>query len=450
MLERIDKRLHVDGVDLVALAEAHGTPLFVYSADRIREVIADVRSVIDEVHPRTTIAFAAKACPLLAILRLIDEAGCALEVNSDGELARVQRAGLDTDTVVANGVARSERELKALIDARVRAINVDSLSELRRLIGLAGDGRPRVALRVIPGLDAMTTPGTDTASANTKFGMTLDELDEAIELCADAPVDLVGLHVHVGSQVTEPEVYGAAGEFVVDLLDRLDLDLEFVNVGGGFPVDYTRGRSELPHYLRVTDFQPHIHRLLNPLADAHPELDVIIEPGRLIVADSAVLITRVEAEKPRPDRQWLFLDAGYHTMLEAFTYKWFYDLAHVERGVFYESEDYTVVGPLCDSGDSFSDVDGQGLVDRLVAEHPDLDRAMLESQLVRLPSTRNLPPGTGVGDLLLFLDCGAYTQDQIYGINGRGRPAVVLVDGGTPRVIRDADTVEQLWLNERD
>jgi len=464
-LEARDGRLVMDGVDLVRLAEAEGTPLYVYSARRLRENAEGLSAAFKACHANTTVAFASKACSLMAVLRLIRETGCALEVNSEGELRKGRRAGFSDEAIVLNGVAKSRAEIAAAIDPPIKAINVDSVFELERIRDLAAAGgkRANVALRLVPELESGTAPGTETASSRTKFGMTVDQLGPALAVLKSAKAELnpVGLHVHVGSQVTDRATYAEAGRFIAaqtrEVEGALGVKLACVNVGGGFPVDYVKyhDQSRAIGYYRagaaLADFAeallPPVHRALGD------DVEIVTEPGRRLVGDAAVLLARVENVKPRGEETWLYLDAGYHTLLETFAYHWYFHCLAANRAADAETRPFRLVGPLCDNGDSFYDVDGEALMRRLLSEAPVLaaHEETLRAHLVRLPSYRELPAATGPGDLIAFLDTGAYSQDQIYAMNGRGRPKVVLIEeDGAPRVIRTPDSFEDTLLNEVD
>jgi diaminopimelate decarboxylase len=436
-LEARDGRLAMDGVDLVALAEAEGTPLYVYSARRIRENAEALRAAFAAHHANTTVAFASKACPLMAVLRLVREAGCALEVNSEGELWKARRAGVPDAAIILNGVAKSRAEIAAAIDPPIKAINVDSLFELERIreVARARGARANVALRLVPELESGTTPGTETASSRTKFGITVDQLGAAVEVLRagrDA-LKLVGLHVHIGSQVTDRASYAEAGRFIAaqtrDVAGALGEPIACVNVGGGFPVDYVK---------------------YHDLGEA---VEIVTEPGRRLMGDTAVLLSRVEGVKPRGEETWLVLDAGYHTLPETLGYRWYFHAITANRADDAKTGRFRLVGPLCDNGDSFYDVEGEALMRRLLSEAPALaaHEETLRAHLVRMPSFRELPAATEPGDLIAFLDAGAYSQDQIFAVNGRGRPKVMLIgEDGTPRTIRRPDSFDDMLLNEVD
>ncbi len=462
-LETRGGHLAMEGIDLVALAEQHGTPLFVFSAGRIRANAAGLTEAFRAHHPNTTVAFASKACSLSSVLRLIRDCGCALEVNSEGELAKARLAGFADSAIVLNGVAKSRSEIAAAVDPPIKAINVDSLFELGRIreVAEARGTRANVALRLVPELESGTAPGTETASSRTKFGMTVDQLPPALEILREGAdhLRLAGLHVHVGSQVTDRASYAVAGRFIAGqaraVQEALGAPLDCVNVGGGFPVDYVKYHDQsraIGYYRAGAEIGEFAEALLTPVREGlGGEVEIVTEPGRRLMSDAALLLSRIENVKARGSETWLYLDAGYHTLLETFAYHWYFHAVTANRAEDSETGLFRLVGPLCDNGDSFYDVDGEGLLRRLLAETPELAKhqASLSAHLVRLPGFRELPAATRPGDLIAFLDTGAYSMDQIYAMNGRGRPTVLLLEeDGEARVIRRADSFEDLLLNE--
>jgi diaminopimelate decarboxylase len=456
-LDRSAGRLHFAGHDLPALVERHGSPLFVYSAEMIRMNCRALRSAFAMPGLDTAVAFASKACSLMRILEIVRDEGLCLEVNSLGELQKARMAGFADERIVLNGVAKSDAEIAAALSPPILSINVDGLGELGRIDAAArGLGvRARVSLRLVPELTGGTAPGNETASSRTKFGMTQAELREALAmLAASAATDLVGLHVHIGSQITSDAPYAKAAGFAVEAVAAIGRPLELLNLGGGFPVNYVH--DDMP------GFEPRYLASDRPLGDfaramagalagrLDPATRIIVEPGRRLIADCAVALARVVARKDRPDITWLYVDAGYHTLLEAFGYKWYYHAHLADRGHEPADTEFRLVGPLCDNGDTFHDVEGEALFEAMRGLAPDAaDRiAGLERTLVRLPRRRLLPASAGPGDVIAFQDAGAYTMDQIFAINGRGRPAVLLADRGEVEVIRRADSLADMLLNE--
>jgi len=464
-LENRKGRLWMDGHDLPALAEQRGTPLYVYSAARIAGRARNLKAAIAAIDRNTTLCFAAKALSAIKVLRLIREAGASVEVNSGGELYRAKLAGFPADAIVFNGVAKSEAELAEALDPPIKAINVDSIFELRRLAHVArGLGcRARLALRIVPEVRSATSAGNQTGTAATKFGILPQEIDGALAILkvnADV-LDCVGLHAHVGSQITEAGPYLKAAEAVTRHLAHLEAALgkrlAHVNLGGGFPLPYMHGAASSAQGAPQGGlFAPTLGAveiaaaLLPALRRAiGPETEVILEPGRAMVGDAAVLLARVENIKDRADGRWLYLDAGYNVLVESYTYKWYYHALSAAK-LDEASVDFRLVGPLCDNGDAFFDVEGEHLLARLLGE-PQLAgaRDLLEAALVRLPGKRSLAASTAPGDVVAFLDTGAYTLDQMTPNNGRPRPEVGLIAAsGAYEVMRRRDSYADLLFNE--
>jgi diaminopimelate decarboxylase len=461
-LEGRDGRLYMDGVDLVALVESRRTPLYVYSAKRIAATARSMRVSFANHHPNAYVCFASKALSAIKALRLIRAEGLGIEVNSAGELFRAKLAGFAPEHIISNGVSKSVDELRAALSPPIKAINVDSLFELSRIIGVARDLKVRanIALRVVPNVDSPTSPGNRTGSEGTKFGIRQSELPLALGMIRRAgdAVLTAGLHAHIGSQITGTEPFELAVSRLADLFSsvqrQLDARLEHINIGGGFPLTYLRGTNRSPQgniFCPPIDFDDIAKAVLPPLLrKLGPDVEVIVEPGRRLVGDSAVMLSAVENTKERSDGRWLYLDAGYNILVESYTYKWYYHALTANK-LSEQTEEFRLVGPLCDNGDAFFDVDGEQTVERLIKAAPVFaeQREMLESMLIRLPKMRRLAGSTAPGDLVAFLDVGAYTLDQFTPNNGRLRPEVGMIGlGGAYELLRRRDTETDLLFNE--
>lgn len=461
-LESREGRLSMDGQDLVALADERGTPLLVYSERRLRATAQRMLAAFRQRHERTTLCFAGKACTAPRVLAILRQEGVALEVNSGGELFKGLTAGFAPEQIVFNGVAKSREELAAALDPPIKAINVDGLDELARLaqVARAGGHCANVALRLVPGVESATSAGNRTGSEATKFGLAARELPAALELLRGAPrqLRLVGVHAHIGSQIGDPGLYrqsaGSVLRLVAELQGELGQAIRHVNLGGGFAIPYLRGAERSPQddLFRAEADPAGIAEAVAPAVRAAlgPEVELLFEPGRSLVGEAAVLLSRVEAAKVRDGRDWLILDAGYNVLIESLAYKWYYHAVAANRLDEAGDRPFRVVGPLCDSGDAFHDVEGEGLLETLLTRAPELEgqRALLEAALVRLPRERRLAAGTAVGDLVAFLDVGAYSYDQLTANNGRPRPEVGLVGLDGYRVMRRRDSLPDLLFNE--
>lgn len=461
-LEAGGPHLAMDGRDLVTLAQERGTPLYVYSERRVVDNARRMLAACAAVDPRVTICYAAKACAAAPILRLLRAEGVAIEVNSGGELFKAGHAGFPPDAIVFNGVAKTVDEIAAALSPPIKAINVDSLFELDRILAVARrlGTNARIALRIVPGVVSATSPGNQTGSEATKFGILERELPAAIERIGSASgvLQLVGLHAHIGSQITDALPYATAARAltaqVIAVQNALGRRLEHVNIGGGFPLPYMRGAEHTPQgdiFAPRTDLSRILAATLPPLREALGDsIEIIIEPGRSMVGDAAVLLSTVENIKDRDGARWLFLDAGYNVLVESYTYKWYYHALTANK-LAEPTAEFRLAGPLCDNGDAFFDVDGEQTVARLMAAVPRLAAAkdVIERMLIRLPPMRRLAASTAPGDLVAFLDCGAYTLDQLTPNNGRPRPeAGLLRREGDYRILRRRDRLEDLLLNE--
>jgi diaminopimelate decarboxylase len=447
--------LTVDGVDIVDLARAHGTPLMVFSEARIRRNARAIKAALGGAAARHHVCYAAKACAHNAVLRLVRDEGLSLEVNSGGELAKGRHAGFADDAIVFNGVAKTVADLRYAMTPAIKAINVDSLFELQRIVDLAAaEGlTANVVLRLAPGLSGATVPGNDTGAVTGKFGLAASELPMALDLLAGQHnrVRLRGLHVHVGSQIASAAVYTEAARFalarVAEAEDRLGRRLDHVNLGGGFPLNYVKAERADATALRPGLGADTIAGAVREALGARPDLELVMEPGRAVVGDAAVLLTRVEGMKTRAGEPWLVLDAGYNAIVESFSYKWYFHALTANRADARDTARFRLAGPLCDSGDAFHDVDGEGLMARLLAAAPGLAayESVLRRNLVRLPSHRLLPVATGPGDLIAFLDVGAYSVETMTPNNGHARPAILMIgtDGKTT-IMRPRDSLDRL------
>ncbi|MBX5479094.1 MAG: diaminopimelate decarboxylase [Pyrinomonas methylaliphatogenes] len=448
--------LAIDGVDAIELARQHDTPLFVFSESRIRRNIERLTRAAREIARPVKFCYAAKANSTLAILRAVRDAGIDIEVNSGGELYKAQRAGFRPNQIIFNGTSKTEAEISEAIAAGIYAINVDSIYEIELIERTAErlGRRARIALRLVPEVETRSHPGLQTALLTSKFGISAAEVSEAFARVLARPelVHLCGIHIHVGSQTPDVEPFARAFEAVwrhlIEIYDRTGHAIEHINLGGGFPVNYLRDRSQadaLPAHEREmleADLDPaevlrevmRVAREEARRARADHLLDRItflFEPGRSIVADAGVLLTTVRNVKRRPETgdTWLLTDAGFNLLLSMSTYHWYYHLISAERADAPHDMPYKVAGPLCDSGDVYFDIERQG----------------------RLPDYRLLPRDVRPGEVLALLNAGAYTVAQMFAYNGRPLPAIVMVrDDGCPRLVRRRDSYEDLLMNELD
>ena len=403
---RVDGRLVCEGVPLSTVARAVGTPTYVYSANAVREQYARLSAALDGVPFR--IHYSLKANSNLALLRLLRSLGSAADVVSGGELFRARRAGFEAHDIIFGGVGKTEREIADGIDAGVLLLNVESEDELRMVDRL---GRERgvvvpVAIRVNPEI-TVETPHSyiRTGEKGHKFGVPYDEVRDVARVAASLPnVALRGLDMHVGSQLSRLDAYRHGIERVLELLSQLRSDgakdLRYLDIGGGLAVTYD---AEEP-----TDLE-RFAQIVVP-AVRSTGLQLIVEPGRFMVGNAGVLISRVLYRKRSGGKKLLVVDAGMTDLLRPSHYNAYHRIEALEAVEGRSRVD--VVGPVCESGDFLA-----------------LDRELEDLR---------------AGDLMAIHSAGAYGYVMSSNYNTRGRPAEVLVDGDRFALVTQRESYEHL------
>ena len=404
-----DGRLHAEDVDLEALAATYGTPAYVYSrATLTRHFQVMTAALGDQPH---LICYAVKANANLAVLDVLARLGSGFDIVSGGELARVLHAGGDPAKVVFSGVGKRAAELEQALSMGIRCFNVESIPELRRLDGVArthGVTAP-VSLRVNPDVDAQTHPYIATGLKDNKFGIPIAEAEAVYRLAAELPgIRVVGVDCHIGSQLTKTAPFVDALELVLALVDRLaaqGIHLEHLDVGGGLGIRY---RDETP-----PDPAEYAAALRQRLAGR--SLQLVLEPGRVLVGNAGILLTRVEYLKAQGERHFAIVDAGMNDLLRPALYQAWQEIvpvrAHPER----PEQVYDVVGPVCETADFLG---------------------------------KARPLRIAEGDLLAVRSAGAYGFVMASQYNARPRPPELLVDGARVHVARERESVTDLWAGE--
>lgn len=401
---------YVDGVALTEVATRFGTPTYVYSAAAIRSALAALRGGLGALPHR--ICYAVKANANLAVLDLLAVEGCDFDTVSKGELARLLALGIPADRVILSGVGKRDGEIAAALAAGVLYIAVESESELEavsRLAAAAGR-RAKVSLRVNPDVDARTHPYIATGLAENKFGVPMSAVRQALDRLRRLPaLELVGLSCHIGSQITALDPFRDAAVRMSALANELraaGVSLRYLGMGGGLGIRYT---DEDPPSAAAYG------RMLQDVF-ASSGLELVLEPGRALVGDAGVLLTRVVRRKRTPERDFVIVDASMNDLVRPALYGAHHAIAPVEqRTAAHETVD--VVGPVCESSDTF-------------ARGRDL-------------------PRVEEGDLLVFSGAGAYGFTMSSTYNGRPQPAEVLVRGGEALLVRERGRIEDLWRGER-
>ncbi|NWG86866.1 MAG: diaminopimelate decarboxylase [Hydrogenophilaceae bacterium] len=408
LVTRRDGRLYFEDVALDAIAHAHGTPTYVYSRAALESTFHEYdQAFAGHEH---LICYAVKANSSLAILNLFARLGAGFDIVSGGELARVLAAGGDPGKIVFSGVGKTAEEMRAALTAGIHCFNVESESELHHLSRVAGElGKTApVSLRVNPNVDAKTHPYISTGLKENKFGIAHDEALRVYRLAASLPnLQLVGIDCHIGSQLTETAPFAEALDKVLQLVDALAADgivLRHLDMGGGVGIRY---RDETPPV--VGDYA---RTLLRKLSGRPQKL--ILEPGRSLVGNAGLLLTRVEYLKHGEAKDFAIVDAAMNDLMRPALYDAWHDIVPVSSRAG-DPRRYEIVGPVCESGDFLGH-----------------DRELVIAE----------------GDLLAILSAGAYGMSMSSNYNTRARAAEVMVDGDRAHLIRRREDIAALFANE--
>ncbi len=400
--------LHCDQISVASLAERFGTPLYVYSASTMRERMRIFDHAFRNV-PHT-VCYSVKANSTLGILRLLFKTGCGFDVVSKGELERALRVNRSAAKgIVFSGVGKTPDELQKALKANVLMFNVESESELSSLAECAARAKKKapIALRVNPDVPADTHPYISTGLHQHKFGIPIEEARSLYRRASEMKsLEVTGVSVHIGSQITDVKPFAATMERVAELTRALRADghtIKYVDAGGGLGIAYENQR--MPGFAEYT--ASYASALLKPLREL--KVHLLLEPGRCIVGPAGALLTRVLYKKMNGEKKFLVVDAAMNDLMRPSLYHAYHEVVPVcalsQRG---RPETVDVVGPICETGDFFA---------------RDRDLPVMQE-----------------GDLLALLDAGAYGMALASNYNTRPRAAEVLVDGKSVKVIRRRET----------
>ncbi|MBM2885021.1 diaminopimelate decarboxylase [Chromobacterium amazonense] len=405
-----------DNRQLAAIAQQYGSPLWVYHADTIRSRIAELKAF-------DTIRYAQKANSNTHILRLMRAEGVKVDAVSLGEIERALAAGYraggdEPSDIVFTADVLDRATLDKVVETGI-PVNAGSIDMLRQL-GERSPGHP-VWLRINPGFGHGHSQKTNTGGENSKHGIWHEDLLQALQAVRTHGLELIGVHMHIGSGVDYGHLQQVCGA-MVDLVAQLGCDIEAISAGGGLSIPYRDGdaRIDTAHYFQLWDTAR--QRIAEQLG--HP-VRLEIEPGRFLVAESGALLAEVRAVKDMGSRHFVLVDAGFNDLMRPSLYGSYHHISVLDaRGMEKSGRiDTVVAGPLCESGDVFTQQEG-GTVE-----------------------TRPLPPAQ-VGDLMVFHDAGAYGATMSSNYNSRPLLAEVLVDGGAARLIRRRQTMAELLALE--
>lgn len=407
-----DNRLFAEDLDVSALAEEYGTPLYIYSAQTLRRHFTAFDTAFENLDH--LICYSAKANSNINILRLLGDMGAGLDIVSGGELFRGLAAGIDPSRIVYSGVGKRDVELAEALKADILIFNVESVQELERLNVLAGNlGRQaRVSLRVNPDVDPKTHPYISTGLSKNKFGLPLGQAMQAYMQAKDMPnIEIVGLDCHVGSQLTSISPFKEVLDRILAFADQLagnGIAIKYLDLGGGLGITYNDEEPPLPRDLGDL--------IKQELSGRH--LTLIVEPGRAIVGNAGILVTRVVYTKETPDKHFIITDAAMNDLMRPALYQAYHNIIRVEADADgTKSFSADIVGPICESADFLGK-----------------DR--------RLGQVRP-------GELLAVCSAGAYGFSMSSQYNSRPRAAEVLVDGATASLIRKRESYEDLIYLEK-
>lgn len=400
--------LHVENVALSQISNQHGTPCYVYSKAALTQAFASFEAGLAGTNH--LICFAVKANPNIAILNLFAKLGAGFDIVSGGELARVLAAGGDPQKIVFSGVGKTADEMRAALEADIFCFNVESSSELTRLNDVAkslGKIAP-VSLRVNPNVDAKTHPYISTGLKNNKFGVAFEEAISVYQAAAAMPnIAVRGIDCHIGSQITELAPFIEALDLVLGLVDALaskGINISHIDVGGGIGITYS---DEAP-----PEFSAYTKAILAKLTNRNAKL--LFEPGRALVGNAGVLLTKVEYIKPSEAKNFAIVDAAMNDLMRPALYDAYHDIVAVKPRAG-ASTNYEIVGPVCESGDFLGH-----------------DRKL------------NLQEG----DLLAIMSAGAYGMSMASNYNTRPRAAEIIVDGEQVFEVRQREKIADLFALE--
>lgn len=404
-----DGQLHAEEVPLARIAREYGTPCYVYSRATLeRHWRAFDEAFSDRPH---LVCYAVKANSNLAVLDLLARLGSGFDIVSLGEMERVIKAGGRPHRIVFSGVGKRVDEMERALELGIRCFNVESEAELERLSEVAGahGARAPVALRVNPDVDARTHPYISTGLKENKFGVPMAEALRLYRRALELPgLEVSGVDCHIGSQLVELSPFLDALERVLLLVEQLQADgiaIDHLDLGGGLGVRY---RDENP------PSPAEYARALSERLAGH-DFELFVEPGRAIAANAGVLLTRVEYLKPTEAKEFAIIDAAMNDLLRPALYQSWQEIVPVDANARGRDGVYDLVGPVCETGDFLGK-----------------ERAL------------SLRPG----DLLAVRSAGAYGFTMASNYNSRPRPAEVMVDGDRAYLVRERESLDDLWRGE--
>ncbi len=405
-----NQTLHFEHVALNDLAQQHGTPLYVYSQNELTTAYHSYEQAFAKLNP--LICYAVKANGNLSVLQHFARLGSGFDIVSGGELARVLAAGGDAGKTIFSGVGKSAEEIEFALQQGVLCFNVESINELERINAVAqGLGKKApISLRINPDVDAKTHPYISTGLKANKFGIAFKDALQAYQHAAALPyLNIVGIDCHIGSQLTDLSPLVEAFERLLVLVDQLadlGIHLDHVDIGGGVGIVY--------HDEPVPDLQAYADAVHQRLGAR--DLKIMMEPGRSLVGNAGVLLTKVEFIKAGEEKNFIIVDAAMNDLLRPSLYAAYHEIVAVNRHDDVKTIVADVVGPICETGDFLG---------------------------------QNRELAVKEGELLAIKSAGAYASSMASNYNARMRATEVMVNGSEVKVIRQRETIAQLLANEQ-
>ncbi len=408
-LNRIEGKLFIDEVSLEDLAKEYGTPIYVYSGSKIKE---NLNGYLSSVREQDKVCYSVKSNSNIHILELLADLGSGFDVVSGNELRKCLEAGAKPEDIVFSGVGKTEEELVLAIKENIFSINIESEEELDRIIKIAKDleKKAQCMIRINPDISSESHPYIQTGLKTSKFGILREGIDSLVEKASKSGlINLKGIASHVGSQIFNKELIFENLNLLIEIANNLIRQghaLSYIDLGGGLGISYQEEKELKPRAVLEE-----VISKLEPL-----NLNLLLEPGRSISGNTGVLLSKVEYLKKTSDLNFAVIDSGMNDLLRPSLYQAWHNISVVETNNQKELS-YEVVGPVCESGDTFGE-------DRILSLDED--------------------------SILAIHDAGAYGHVMSSNYNSRLRPPEILVEGQEIKVIRRRETFDDLLRQERD
>ena len=408
-LNRIEGKLFIDEVSLEDLAKEYGTPVYVYSGSKLKE---NLNGYLSSVREEDKVCYSVKSNSNIHLLELLADLGSGFDVVSGNELRKCLEAGAKPEDIVFSGVGKTEEELVLAIKENIFSINIESEEELDRIIKIAKDleKKAQCMIRINPDISSESHPYIQTGLKTSKFGILREGIDSLVEKASKSGlINLKGIASHVGSQIFNKELIFENLNLLIEIANNLIRQghaLSYIDLGGGLGISYQEEKELKPRAVLEE-----VISKLEPL-----NLNLLLEPGRSISGNTGVLLSKVEYLKKTSDLNFAVIDSGMNDLLRPSLYQAWHNISVVET-INQKELSYEVVGPVCESGDTFGE-------DRILSLDED--------------------------SILAIHDAGAYGHVMSSNYNSRLRPPEILVEGQEIKVIRRRETFDDLLRQERD